>query len=151
MIRLFFEKVKTNMSTDRYFHQYRKTVWLMYTTAEANGPMTGTTALFCLSLLYWLLGDVICPLWWHPLGPTICITWSQELYYVIHTFGFQCIIIGEKIQLVEYHSKWIKNMLHARHIQKDVHVTVYLACFPSPSQLFSMGLVRPLLHSWNFL
>jgi hypothetical protein len=26
MTRVFFEKVKTSISTDRYFHQYRKTV-----------------------------------------------------------------------------------------------------------------------------
>jgi len=36
---------------------------------------------------------------------------------------------------VEYNNKWIKDILHARHIQKIVHVTVYLACFPSPSHL----------------
>jgi len=42
---------------------------------------------------------------------------------------------------VEHHNKWIKDMLHARHIQKDVHVMVYLACFPSPSHLFLLSLV----------
>lgn len=35
---------------------------------------------------------------------------------------------------MEYNNKWIKDMLHAIHIQ-IVHVTVYLACFPSPSHL----------------
>jgi len=47
---------------------------------------------------------------------------------------------------MEYHNKWIKAMLHARHIQKDVHVMVYLACFLSPSHLFSLSLVWLLWH-----
>jgi len=58
---------------------------------------------------------------------------------------------------VEYNNKWIKDILHARHIQKIVHVTVYLACFPSPSHLvfieFGMTFMtlKTILSYTNFL
>jgi hypothetical protein len=95
-------------------------------------PMTSTTTLQSAWVFYVGCCVISCVLRddmpWVKLyashGLTNCI-------YVIYTFEFHYIMRGEKIQLVEYQNKCIKDMLHTKYMQ-DVHAMVYLACFPSP-------------------